>query len=250
MVWDAITLITTSPLWPSLTLWYWEWNFMGYYVISAGCCSSLRWRHNEHDGVSSHQPQGCLLNRLFGRRSKKTSKLRVTGLCVGNSPGTAQMASNAENGSIWWRHHVHLQRWYKLCFTIACVRSGITCKIDFYVSYNQSISASKIRMFVLTNDEHCKRVFLVLVVYFLYIYHDDVIRWKHSPRYWPFGRELTGDTGHLWIPLTKASDAELWCFLWSAREQTDWVNNPDAGDLRRHRAHYDFTLIFSHMRII
>ena len=40
---------------------------------------------------------------------KKTSKLRVTGLCAGNSSGTgefpAQMASNAENASIWWRHH-------------------------------------------------------------------------------------------------------------------------------------------------
>ena len=43
--------------------------------------------HNDHDGVSNHQPHGCLLNRLFRRRSKKTSKLRVTGLCVGNSPG-------------------------------------------------------------------------------------------------------------------------------------------------------------------
>ena len=47
----------------------------------------LRWRHNDHDSVSNHQPLGCLLNRLFRRRSKKTSKLRVTGLCVGNSPG-------------------------------------------------------------------------------------------------------------------------------------------------------------------
>ena len=47
----------------------------------------LHWRHNDHDGVSNHQPHGCLLNRLFGRRSKKTSKLRVTGLCAGNSPG-------------------------------------------------------------------------------------------------------------------------------------------------------------------
>ena len=46
-----------------------------------------QWRHNDHDGVSNHQPHGCLLNRLFRRRSKKTSKLRVTGLCVGNSPG-------------------------------------------------------------------------------------------------------------------------------------------------------------------
>ena len=49
----------------------------------------------------------CLLNRLF--RSKKTSKLRFTGLCDGNSPVTgefpAQRASNAENVSIWWRHH-------------------------------------------------------------------------------------------------------------------------------------------------
>ena len=41
---------------------------------------------------------------------EKTSKLRVNGLCAGNSPVTgefpAQMASNAENVSIWWRHHV------------------------------------------------------------------------------------------------------------------------------------------------
>ena len=48
---------------------------------------ALRWRHNECDSVSNHQPHGCLLNRLFRRRSKKTSKLPVTGLCVGNSPG-------------------------------------------------------------------------------------------------------------------------------------------------------------------
>ena len=48
---------------------------------------TLRWRHNDHAGVSNHQPHGCLLNRLFRRNSKKTSKLRVTGLCAGNSPG-------------------------------------------------------------------------------------------------------------------------------------------------------------------
>ena len=64
-----------------------------------------RWRHNGHDGVSSHQPHDCLLNR----RSKKKPKLRVTGLCAENSPGTgefpAQMASNAENVPISWRRH-------------------------------------------------------------------------------------------------------------------------------------------------
>ena len=60
-----------------------------------------QWRHNWH----------CVLNRLSRRRSKKTSKLRVTGLCNGNSPVTgeflAQRASNAEYVSIWWRHHVN-----------------------------------------------------------------------------------------------------------------------------------------------
>ena len=49
-------------------------------------------------------PRHCLLKRLFGRRSKKTSKLRVTGLCAGNSPVTgefpAQMASKADDVSI------------------------------------------------------------------------------------------------------------------------------------------------------
>ena len=61
---------------------------------------TLQWRHNEHDGVSNHQPRDCLLNRLFRRRSKKTANLRVSGLCAGNSPVTgefpAEMASNAE----------------------------------------------------------------------------------------------------------------------------------------------------------
>ena len=69
----------------------------------------LRWRYNKRDGVSNHQHHDCLRNRLFGRRSKETSKLCVTGLCVGNSLVTgefpAQRASNAENVFIWWRHH-------------------------------------------------------------------------------------------------------------------------------------------------
>ena len=48
--------------------------------------SPLQWRHNERDDVSNHQPHDCLLDLLFRRRSKKTSKLRVTDLCAGNSP--------------------------------------------------------------------------------------------------------------------------------------------------------------------
>ena len=69
---------------------------------------SIQWRHNEPDGVSNHQPLDCFLNRLFRRRSKKTSKLHVTGLCGGNSPVigdfSRQRASIA--GNVSWRHHV------------------------------------------------------------------------------------------------------------------------------------------------
>ena len=69
------------------------------------------------------------------------------------------------------------------------------------------------------------------------ICHDDVINWKHFPRYWPFARRFR------WIPFTKASDVELWCFLWSASEQTE--QNWDAGDLRRHSTHYDVTVMYN-----
>ena len=69
----------------------------------------LQWRRNEHDSVWNYRRIECSLNRLFRRRSKKTWKLRVICLCVGNSPVTgevpAQRASNAVNVSIWWRHY-------------------------------------------------------------------------------------------------------------------------------------------------
>ena len=50
--------------------------------------------------------------------------------------------------------------------------------------------------------------------YLLDAWHDDVIKWKHFLRYWSFVR------ARRWIPHTKASDVELWCFRWSVPEQT------------------------------
>ena len=49
--------------------------------------NTLRWRHNGCDSVSNHQPYDCLLNHLFRRRSKKTSKLRVASFYVGIHQG-------------------------------------------------------------------------------------------------------------------------------------------------------------------
>ena len=66
--------------------------------------------HNQRHGITNHRRLNCLSNRMFRRRSNKTSKLRVTGLCEGNSPLTdefpAQISCNAENVSISWRYHV------------------------------------------------------------------------------------------------------------------------------------------------
>ena len=77
--------------------------------------STLQWRHNERYGVSNRQVHNCLLKLLFRRRSKKTSKLSITGLCNRNSPVTGefpvQRASNMENVSIWWHHHDRLTWW-------------------------------------------------------------------------------------------------------------------------------------------
>ena len=78
---------------------------------------TLKWRNNGRDGVSNHQLHDCLLSRLFRHRPKKTSKLHVTGLCEGNSLVTGefpiQMASDAENVSIWWRHHEYTNSEHK-----------------------------------------------------------------------------------------------------------------------------------------
>ena len=86
-----------------------KWRLLNFSLLTGAVIwvtkyNPLQWRHNDHDGVSNHQSQGCLLNRLFRPRSKKTSKLRVTG--TGEFP--AQRASYAENVSIWWRHHARL----------------------------------------------------------------------------------------------------------------------------------------------
>ena len=100
---NAVTVVTLAPCAKNILTVQDE-------LLLALSNESLQWRHDGYAGVSNHQPHDCLLNRLFRHRSKKTSKLRVTGLCEGNSPVTgefpAQKASNAENVSIWWRHNV------------------------------------------------------------------------------------------------------------------------------------------------
>ena len=59
-------------------------------LLTVNVLIGLQWRHNECDVISNHQPHDCLLNRLFRHKSKKTSKLCITGLFEGNSPMTGE----------------------------------------------------------------------------------------------------------------------------------------------------------------
>ena len=91
---------------------------------------------------------------------------------------------------------------------------------------------------------HCNAYFLATKFLHVFILpwtgHDDVIRWKHFPRYWPFVRGI-----HRWpenFPYKGQWRGALMLSLICA-----WINslanNRETGDLRRHRAHYDVTVM-------
>ena len=110
---------------------------------------TLQWRHNGHDDVSNHQPHDCVLSRLFRRRPKKTSKLRVTALCAGNSTEAgefpAQMASSAENVSIWWRHHEPalwlLKSWHRAAtFTGTVTKTNVETERPYFFHLRSDFS--------------------------------------------------------------------------------------------------------------
>ena len=67
-------------------------------------------------------------------------------------------------------------------------------------------------------------------------FHDDVIKWKHFPRYWPFVREIHRSSVN--FPHKGQWRGALMFTLICARINS-WVNNGEAGDLRRHPGHYD-----------
>ena len=70
--------------------------------------------------------------------------------------------------------------------------------------------------------------------------HDDVIKWKHLPRYWPFVRGIHRspvNSPH------KGQWRRALMFSLICAWTNDWVNNREAGDIKRHHAHYDVTVM-------
>ena len=78
-----------------------------------GSAPALQWRHNDRDDISNHRRLDCLLNRLFKRRSKKTSKFRVIGFCEGNSSVTGEFF--AQRVSHTCGAHVSQNSIFKIC---------------------------------------------------------------------------------------------------------------------------------------
>ena len=72
--------------------------------------------------------------------------------------------------------------------------------------------------------------------------HDDVIRWKYFPRYWPFVREIHRSPVN--FP-HKGQWRGALMFTLICAQMNGWVNNGEAGDLRRYLAHYDVIVMDS-----
>ena len=88
---------------------------------------SLQWRHNKRDGISNRRRLDCLLNRLFMRKSKKTPKIRYTGLCEGNPPVTGGFPSQRTNNAEKSFRLMTSSCWRNLrCFTGSCHASDKT----------------------------------------------------------------------------------------------------------------------------
>ena len=161
--------------------------------------SSSQWRHNGCDGVSNHRCPNCLLSRLFGRISKKHQ-------------------SSAWLVSVRGIHRLPVNSPHKGPVTrkMFPFDGVIMFFLDVVIYLRTILGAGSV------NSLAPER-------------HDDVIKWKHFQRYWPFVRGIHRspvNSPHKgqWRGALVFSLICVWI--------NGWVNNREAGDLRRYHAHY------------
>ena len=164
-----------------------------------------------------------------GVNPRKTSKLGVTGLCVGNSSVTgefpAQRARNAKKS-------FHLMT--SPCFRIAPM-SVLSSPLVYSWATNQHGRDCRPDAKDIANNKPYRQHVGEAS------HHDDVIKWKYFPRYWPFVRGIHKGQ---WRGALMFSLIYAWI--------KDWVNNREAGDFRRQRGHYDVIVMFrtfSHLQL-
>ena len=198
-------------------------------------------------------------------RSKKTPKLRVSGLCAGNSPVTGEFpAQRASTRKMFPIDDVIM--WFIIGSLLGAVNykplptplltqifvNPDLCRHMASLVHNELIAVALSR---LTNSATTKKISCLLwsqqcacrwlsnwathlqVLWQpISVSYDDIIKWKHFPRYWPFVRGIHRspvNSPHKgqWRGALMFSLISTWINV--------WVNNREAGDLRRHRAHYD-----------
>ena len=141
-------------------------------------------------------------------------------------------ASNAENVSIWWRHHD-----WRLIKTNICISERDIENLPYtHAKIKHSKRAIVVTEYIAAYQSQSWKKYNPACNSKMYLVHDDVIKWKHFPRYWPFVRGIhrsTVNSPHKgqWRGALMFSLICAWINC--------WVNNREAGDLRCHRAHYD-----------
>ena len=141
----------------------------------------------------------------------------------------------SQNDSIWWRRH---DQWWPIVISTFYKKNSGESLIktkSFSLTKMHFIMWAKCRPFCSGIDMSNFNLCHIPMWNMMTSSNGNIFRVTG-----PLCREFTG---HWWIPLTKASDAELWCFLWSAPWINGWVNNRDTGDLRCHHAHYDVSVM-------
>ena len=105
---------------------------------------------------------------------------------------------------------------------------------QYHICYSLSLSRKDLNSLCHLNVE--KSIHTV----YMFSEHDDVTKWKHFPRYWPFVwgiHQSPVNSPH------KGQWHGAWMFILICARINGWVNNCDAGDLRRHQAHYDIIVM-------
>ena len=149
----------------------------------------------------------------------------LCGEFTGTGEFPAQRASNAENVSIWWRHHV-----YKFIVyyhpSLNKNLSQLVHQHNFQTTFRFNAMRPGQNRWYFADDtimnflERKSLRFGWNVIQFMFLWNKRMMhmRLKHNAHQMEtFSASLAGDR---WIPLTKASDAELWCFILSVPEQT------------------------------
>ena len=183
--------------------------------------STRHWRHNERNGVSNHWRLDCLLSCLFTRKSKKTSNLRVTGLCEGylsvSGGFPSQRASNAE----------------MVLFGDVIMDSVLSC-------FCQEVPADS-----LTKDQwrgnHLYEMTSLCATASL-----RVISVAHTGVQAGHCQCSNSHGWTWWRHQMETFFLCYWFFVWRNHRCTwrnGWTNNRDACDLRRHCGHYDMTVM-------